>query len=58
MKRKYIKPEIEEIEVEMDSLLTFQSGETSGSMVGDGEYNEEWMEECAKIHNSAWDEWD
>lgn len=56
MKKIYIHPDIEEIEIETDSLLQVVSSETdSGNVWGDDDGSGEVL---AKEHNSIWDEWE
>ena len=56
MKKIYIQPDIEEIDIETDSLLQVVSGETgSGNVWGDDDGTGEVL---AKEHNSIWEEWE
>ena len=56
MKKIYIQPDIEEIDIETDSLLQVVSGETgSGNVWGDDDGTGEVL---AKEHNNIWEEWE
>lgn len=56
MKKIYIQPDIEEIEIETDSLLQVVSGETdSGNVWGEDDGTGEVL---AKEHNNVWEEWE
>lgn len=58
MKRVYIKPDIEVVDVEVESLLDTVSSETwDGGIVGDGQVGNE-TPDLSKYHNSVWDEWE
>ena len=58
MKRVYIKPDIEVVDVEVESLLNVFSAEISnGEVVGDGQVGDE-TPDLSKYHNSVWDEWE
>lgn len=58
MRREYIKPDIEVVYVEMESLLNVYSAEISdGEIVGDGQVGDE-TPDLSKYHNSVWDEWE
>ena len=56
MKKIYIQPDIEEIDIETDSLLQVVSGETgSGYVWGEDDGTGEVL---AKEHNNIWEEWE
>ena len=56
MKKIYIQPNIEEIDIETESLLQVISAETgTGNVWGDDDGTGEVL---AKEHNSIWDEWE
>ena len=58
MKRVYIKPDIEVVDVEVESLLDVFSAEISDDEgVGDGQVGNE-TPDLSKYHNSVWDEWE
>ena len=58
MKRVYIKPDIEVVDVEVESFLDVFSAEISnGEVVGDGQVGDE-TPDLSKYHNSVWDEWE
>lgn len=58
MRREYIKPDIEVVDVEMESLLnTFSADIWDGEEVGDGQVGDE-TPDLSKYHNSVWDEWE
>lgn len=56
MKKIYIQPNIEEIDIETESLLQVISAETgTGNVWGDDDGTGEVH---AKEHNSIWEEWE
>lgn len=57
MKRVYIKPDIEVVDVEMESLLNTVSSEILDSEeVGDGQVGDD-TPDLSKYHNTVLDEW-
>ena len=58
MKKKYIKPEIDLVEIENDTLLNaFSLDSEYGPSVGEGEAGDD-TPDFAKSHSySVWDEW-
>ena len=56
MKKIYIQPDIEEIDIETQLMLTVVSGETgSGNVWGN---DDDTGEVLAKEHNNVWEEWE
>lgn len=56
MKKIYIQPDIEEIDVETESLLLVVSAETgTGNVWGDDDGTGEVL---SKEHHGIWDEWE
>ena len=56
MKKIYIQPDIEEIDIETELMLTVVSVETDTGKVWDDD--DGTGEVLAKEHNSIWDEWE
>ena len=58
MKKEYVTPAIEIVDIENDNLLNAVSVETeSGPGVGGGEAGDE-TPDLAKHHHDGWEEWD
>ena len=58
MKRVYVKPDIEVVDLEVESLLNTLSSEIwDDEGVGDGQVGDE-TPDLSKYHNSVWDEWE
>lgn len=53
MKKQYVKPVIEAIEVEYESLMTTASGETTGAGTGGGTVGDE-TPGLSNSHRGSW----
>lgn len=53
MKKMYVKPIVEAIEVEFESLMTTTSGETGGVGTGSGQVGDD-TENLTNHHRGSW----
>ena len=55
MKKVYFSPEIDVIDIELESILAASAETGSGSIKGDDDGTGEVL---AKEHNNVWEEWE